>query len=96
MANKEMSDELELAVKEYSKFLVRLAGWNATEVEFEGKTLQDRLGQFGKDVRPGELPTIQLMQSLAEAHGKSAIIALGIDPFSMTPLVRLEGGELSF
>lgn len=96
MANKEMSDELEAAMKEYSRFLVKMSGWKATEIEFEEKLIQDRLSHFGKDVRPGELPVIQLMKSLCEAHGKSAIVALGIDPFSMTPLVRMEGDELSF
>ncbi len=96
MANKEMSDELEVAIKEYSRFLVQLAGWNAAEIEFEMLALQDRFGRFSDDVRTGEVPIVQLMQSLCEAHGKSAIIDLGIDPFSMTPLVKLESGELSF
>lgn len=93
---KPMSDELEKALKEYSGFLVRLSKWNATEIEFEMRHLQDRLGKYMKDVWPGEVATVQLIQSYSVAHAQNSIIDLGIDPFGETPLVRWENDEISF
>jgi hypothetical protein len=96
MASKDMSVELEQAIREYSNFLLKLRGWNATELEFEEKMILDLLTRYGKDLCSVELSTIQLMQFLAEAHAKSAIAGMGIDPFSMTPIVRIDGDEIMF
>ena len=88
---------MEASLKAYSTFLLSLPVLKtADELEFAEAEIRNVLSQHTRDIRKNEQPTMHLLQFLAEAHGKSAIVALGFDPFSMTPIVRLEGDELSF
>jgi hypothetical protein len=92
-----MSDALEASIKEYSIYLLTLHECKtADELEFNEAEIHNTLSQQFRDIRKNEQPTMQLLEFLAEAHGKSAIVALGYDPFSMTPIVRLDGDEIAF
>jgi hypothetical protein len=92
-----ISNALESSIREYSSYLLSLHDCrNADELEFAEAEMRNTLAQHSRDVRKNEQPTIQLLEFLAESHGKSAIAALGIDPFSMQPIVKLEGDEMMF
>jgi hypothetical protein len=96
MAHQQMSCALEQSIRMYSKFLLNLHGQTAAELEYMEAEIRNVLCQNSRDVHPGELPVNQLLIFLAECHGKSAIVSLGIDPFSMEPIVRVDGDEMSF
>jgi tRNA U34 5-carboxymethylaminomethyl modifying GTPase MnmE/TrmE len=96
MAHQQMSGALEQSIRMYSKFLLDLHGQTAVELEFGEAAIRNVMSQNSRDVHPGEMQVIQLLSYLAECHGKSAIASLGIDPFSMEPIVRLDGDEMSF
>jgi len=92
-----VSDALEKSIREYSKYLLSLHNCrNADELEYTEAEMRNTLAQHSRDVRKNEQPTIQLLEFLAESHGKSAIAALGIDPFSMHPIVKWDGDEMMF
>lgn len=92
-----LSDALESSIREYSKYLLELPQHKvAAELEFLQHEMHDHLDKQSRDVRRSEQPVIQLLHFLTEAHGKTAIINLGIDPFSMQPIVRIDGDEMMF
>ncbi len=92
-----MSDALESSIREYSKFLLELPTLKtADELEFAEAEIRNTLTQHSRDIRKSENPVYQLMMFLAESHGKSAVAALGYDPFTMLPIVRVDGDEMSF
>ncbi len=92
-----MSDALEASIKDYSKYLLSLPVLkSAVELEFAEAEMRNVLTKNTRDIRKSEQPTMNLLLFLAEAHGKSAIVSLGFDPFSMQPIVRMDGDELSF
>lgn len=92
-----MSDALEASIREYSKYLMELPQHRAaSELEYLQHEMQDTLSKQGRDVRKSEQPVIQLLHFLCEAHGKTMIVDLGIDPHSMQPIVRLDGDEMMF
>jgi len=91
-----MSHALELSLKEFSKHLVSLHDKTASELEVAEKEMHRLINDQSRDVRKSEQPTVQLLQFLCEMHTKSAIVSLGIDPFSMIPIVREDGDEMMF
>lgn len=92
-----ISDALEKSIREYSRYLLNLHECiNAEELEYAEAEMCNILAQHSRDVRKSEQATIQLLGFLAECHGKSAIVALGFDPFSMQPIVKIDGDEMMF
>lgn len=92
-----LSDGLEKSVKEYSKYLLEVAGYkSATDIEFAGLEMIRKLQRMKEDVWTSELPTHQLLEFLADAHYKTLILNIGIDPFTLAPLVKNDGDEISF
>lgn len=92
-----ISDALEKSVREFSKYLLNLNDCKtADELEYTEAEIRNILAQHSRDVSNAEIPVMRLLEFLAESHGKSAIAAMGIDPFSMLPIVRLDGDEIMF
>lgn len=92
-----ISEGMESSIKAYSRFLLELSTLKtAAEMEAAELEIHNILTQNTPDIWKKEAQINSLLLYLADAHTKSLIVELGWDPFSMSPIVRLDGDEISF
>jgi hypothetical protein len=92
-----VSTAMENSIRAYSAFLLELPTLTkAEEMEAAEKEIHNTLMQNTPDISKKEAQINSLLLFLADAHTKSLIVGLGWDPFDMTPIVRLDGDEISF